>query len=669
MKNKAIGKSALNLTASVVMVMLMRFFGAAMRSGIGAKGRQGIKLLCFVSVILIMAAILSGIVALIVTSKQKRLSVADANDRMQVKREKAQRDFQSVTKKLAGRMRRLQLYEWLLALLTAIAAWCSGALGGYGIVTAFCVLLTYGLLNRIRWRPKADFSQYVDPQEYPVLHQLAHTAAKELGVDKPIRIAILPDCNAGIADVGAAYSVQLGAVLLNVLSQDELYQVLLHEFSHMSKDATVVDRGFRIFTQLSQGTSDYGEGIVYLVLFIPDMLFLRHYAEYRLATSVELEKRADRGVILHGDPETFAGAVCKIHSYDLFEQEMDHFITEPYFQPEEPRKNVITEVTEAYKSALCQRCTFWKKLFEREIQPPNASHPILRKRMEAVGAKTMSFALPPADDPMIPEAKKALAVANKRIYERDKENYAEERREYFLRPTEIVCRWEEAGKPLSAHEYRPVLDALCDLARTEEAMQLCNWAIGLGDDNIAAHALWTKGRMLLDRYDPAGIDLIYRSMVNSNYVEEGLNWIGNFCCQMGMEKELEEYRQRAVELMQVQVDQYDELSVLRPSDKMQKPDLPQTVIDEIMSHIYGADEDCLNRVYLVQKQLGEDASSYIFVLEFLENTGDEVSDRVYEKIFNYLDIRQEQFSLLRYNEENGAAVAKIPGSCLYERQK
>lgn len=667
MKLRTMGKTILNLLVSAAMVIAISSLGTAMGSTLGGSGRKIVRIFWLTAVILLLAAICSGVIALIVTSKQKRLSVADANDRMQMKREKAQSDFQKETKKLVCRMRRLQLYEWLVALLTATAAWGSGVLGGYTIVVVCSVFLTYGLFNRIRWQQKADFSQYEEPQEYPVLHELAHSAAKELGVDKPIRIAILSDCNAGIADVGKAYSIQLGAVLLNVLSKEELYQVLLHEFSHMGKEGTVADRGYRLFSRLNRGTGDYVDALAYFALFIPDMLFARHYVEYRMATAVELEKRADRGVILHGDPETFAGAVCKIHSYSLFEQEMDNFITEPYFQPEEPRKDVTTKVADAFKSALSQRHTFWKELFEREIQPLNASHPIPRKRMEAVGAKTMSFALPAADDPLTCEAKKALAVANRRIYQQDKENYAEKRKEYFLRPTEIVWQWEKAGKPLSAHEYRPVLDALCDLLRMEEAMQLCDWAIGLGDDNIAAHALWTKGKFLLERYDPAGIDLIYRSMVNSNYVEEGLDWIGNFCCQMGMEKELEEYRRRAVELMQVHVDQYDELSVLRPSDKMQKPDLPETVIGEIMSHVYNADENCLKRVFLVQKLLGEDASSYIFVLEFLENTGSEISERVYQKIFNYLDIRQEQFSLLRYNEENGAAVAKIPGSCLYQK--
>ena len=39
---------------------------------------------------------------------------------------------------------------------------------------------------------------------------------------------------------------------------------------------------------------------------------------------------------------------------------------------------------------------------------------------------------------------------------------------------------------------------------------------------------------MLYRYDERGMELIYRAMEqNGNYIEEGLNIIGNFCCLTG----------------------------------------------------------------------------------------------------------------------------------------
>ena len=55
-----------------------------------------------------------------------------------------------------------------------------------------------------------------------------------MGCRGDVRIAIIPDSNAGIANIDGVFSVQLGALLLNTLDEKEIYCVLLHEFAHMN---------------------------------------------------------------------------------------------------------------------------------------------------------------------------------------------------------------------------------------------------------------------------------------------------------------------------------------------------------------------------------------------------------------------------------------------------
>jgi hypothetical protein len=68
---------------------------------------------------------------------------------------------------------------------------------------------------------------------------------------------------------------------------------------------------------------------------------------------------------------------------------------------------------------------------------------------------------------------------------------------------------------------------------------------------------------------------MYKAMdINSNYIDWGLDEIGAFCCRMGLEKELLEYREKAVEYAQSQMDKYDETGTLTARDNILPSDSP-----------------------------------------------------------------------------------------------
>ena len=180
----------------------------------------------------------------------------------------------------------------------------------------------------------------------------------------------------------------------------------------------------------------------------------------------------------------------------------------------------------------------------------------------------------------------------------------------------------------------------------------------------------TKGMIMLDRYDKGGIEHLYEAIeINHNYAEQGSEAIGEFCCIMGLEEELEEYRERALDYGQREIDQYSKANQLTSADTLVPDDMPKDMLEDILGYIKAADtgKDVL-RVYLVKKIITEEYSPSVFVLQFKAEAEEERTFEVMDKVFNHLDTRPEnwEFSLFYYDAQTAPAVAKVKESCVYD---
>ncbi|MBQ3538077.1 MAG: hypothetical protein IJA39_05795, partial [Clostridia bacterium] len=144
---------------------------------------------------------------------------------------------ESIAKKqalLKAIIRLSDFYSILIAVCAFISAFSAGIIskGGDAVsMILFCYIILSGASYRIRLKtPDSYFSEtktYVSESEFPALYALAKKAASASGQSAEIRIALLDDYNAGIADIDGTVSVQLGVLLLDSLSEEELFSVLL----------------------------------------------------------------------------------------------------------------------------------------------------------------------------------------------------------------------------------------------------------------------------------------------------------------------------------------------------------------------------------------------------------------------------------------------------------
>ena len=172
-------------------------------------------------------------------------------------------------------------------------------------------------------------------------------------------------------------------------------------------------------------------------------------------------------------------------------------------------------------------------------------------------------------------------------------------------------------------------------------------------------------------YDPAGMNDLYHAIANNgNYIDEGLEAIGQFCCITGRQEELDTYRARALQIDQHQRDVYSELNVLRKQDVLtSERELPENLRAGLLETVYAADDGTVEAVYLVRKTITEEFFATVVVVKF-HGTPQERRNEILHKLFSYLDTCSDwQFTLFDYDEVKKTKPDRIPDSCIYQRER
>ena len=162
--------------------------------------------------------------------------------------------------------------------------------------------------------------------------------------------------------------------------------------------------------------------------------------------------------------------------------------------------------------------------------------------------------------------------------------------------------------------------------------------------------------------------MFYKAIENNhNYIDEGLEIIGNFCCLTGQEEQLEIYRERAVALSE-ENKIHNEDSFLNKKDKLLKESLPDGMLEDILEHITSEHSDNIEKIYLVRKTITDDFFTSVFVIKIVPDTDDDTRYKILHKAFNYLDTCSDwQFSLFDYEDVNNVKIEDIAGSCVYTK--
>ena len=564
---------------------------------------------------------------------------------------------------------------WLLAAGTALLAGLTFQ-EAFSLLTLpvcfWAYLLFYAVYSRFRREqtddPTGDGVVPLDEADYPALYAAARRAADSLEYRGRIGILLTPGCNASVLREPQGCRLLLGAMLLQIMSEEELHCILLHELAHIAAAQPETLREARCNARIHEWESD-STWQLHAVrgLFLPlDFAYTFHYGLYEYASSVINELAADRAMADFGSPAAAVSGLLRLFYTDRYEWEDGLEDRTSLLEPEEPAPDYIARNLDAFRQAVERRHKDWDAMVGIEILANNASHPTLRMRMEALGVSE-ARTIPQNDSAAwTAEMQKALAAAEQAVLKVRKETYAKDREENYLTPLREVTEWEEKGRPVTSG-YPDIVAALDQLCRYSEAEELCERAMAELPDTSSLYARYFKGCCMLYRYDARGMELIYHAIEkNSNLLENGLSVIGTFCCYTGREQELQDYRRRAVQLSQKDKDSTSQAGFLTRHDRLSSETLPEGMLENILAYIGSVADGKIARVYLVRKTVSDSFFTSVFLIRFAGGT-DQQQREILHKIFLYLDGYpvEWQFSLFDYADYAFIHPEKINGSLVW----
>ncbi|MBE6903663.1 MAG: hypothetical protein E7480_03550 [Ruminococcaceae bacterium] len=543
------------------------------------------------------------------------------------------------------------------------------------IYLIFPTLIFTAVLSRIKFTQDKELfkhESYVSQEDYPELYRLARRAADISNCKKNIKIALTGDCNAGIMEVGDTYSVQIGVILLDILSEEELVCIFLHEFEHVTLKNKKINKCYSYNTWISSGCNNtYLSWLTNVLFSFPDGLYNFRFNLYQYAASLCFESDSDKAMLKSGKPECAASALLKIDFYNKYEWERDAMDFPCLYEPESCENYTLRTSLNSFKELQAERKELWIELAKKEIQSRSSSHPILSQRFKMLGIEKYSLLGNEKSPALKEEAEKAIDFIDILIKKQVSENYSELREEYYIKQKNLVENWEQEGKPIIAEQYSSVIEALNILGRRSEIEELCDRVISETPIHTAAYAYFIKGFILLHKFDEQGLEYVYKAIYdNHNYIDGGLGVIGHFCCLTGNQKELDLYRERAVDLAQKNKDIYSCINVIQKNDKLSPEKLPEGMLDEILSFISSIDEGEIKRIYLLRKTINENFTVSDVIIRFSYYTDENTKGRIMDKIFRFLDtFSSHQFGLFDYNGITEVSVEKIPGALVWRAEE
>ena len=608
------------------------------------------------------------------TNKMNKMKVAEVNEMMQRRKENIKENFDLATARLRKTSTFCKLYVVFITVFMHITAFLLGATLISTRYLLYLIFMTGGvyirLIGAIIDKPKVKPEEFLSRKDYAELYSIAEEAMAKAGVDGRIYIATDNSFNAAIAKQGDTYLLLLGAIMVNSLSREELFNVLLHEFAHHSKEYTPKST-YGFFNRFIEHETD-GSTITDIIISLPMMKYGEEFVYYTLLASEYIEAMADSVTLKNGNPKAFISALAKCNFYDSYDKVLFKYQSRLMFESETVTQNVATLNFEAFVNSVNDNGSKWLSSYEKEIQPRNATHPIFRLRRDAVGVKAdeVAWTLSVNGDGLDKERAAILKYVDADIVKHLSENYEELRKENYLKPLSIINGWENNKDNYSSAELIPVIDALAGLLRFDEAEALCDKIIA-GEENkyATAYPRHFKGSMMLLRDDPRGIALLYEAIeLNSNLLEISINQIGEFACRNGMQDELDKYREKAVLLTQKMIDEDEKANVLTQSDKVVEDDMAEDVLKSHIDFISSVSEN-IKSIYLVKKIIHDSFYSHVFLIEFDKDTSPDTINDAMNRIFRYLDtLDDEQYSLFLYNKFYKNIVKKVKYSLKYNKQ-
>ena len=542
--------------------------------------------------------------------------------------------------------------------------------GGEG--SGACLPIIFGLYAGLYFiRPRSfkinesKSEDYLKESDYPLIYDTARKAANRIGCDGKIKIFVSHDFNASILTISDGYSIRLGSYILDNMSREELYNILLHEFAHVDEKNNEINKVTTYANLLQENDSSVLSVAPYIYLHAK---FVFEFLCYQYVCSLMHEDAADTAMREYGNPDIAASMLIKLKFSELYQWERGTYDEENIFESETLIDDCIRRPLRWFKDRMELRRSDWIEMIDSEIISRNATHSTVKMRIEALGVSRPRLIPINDSEAYSAEVDRAIFHMESIVKKTLSDRYSEIREQEYLAPKRVIDEWESAGKPITREGYQEVLMALFSSYKINDFVNLCCQIIEEIPEpaNYFAHHMY--GMYLLHKYDESGIEHLYKAIdLNHNIWDEALDTIGQYACIVGKQDELDKYRERAARMVKEQIDVYEKMDSLGVRDKVVEEKLPDGMLEDMISYFEDIDDGVINEIRMVRKILDETHFVTCIVVSPRKKADPKKFGEMMEKIFQYLDKSSDwQFALFDMRNVPRGKILGVKNSLIYK---
>ena len=555
---------------------------------------------------------------------------------------------------------------------------CALAFGGgahlkllIALIPAFMYIYSGVSTLRFLYFAIADISPEgaIKEAEYPLLYKLAYKAARQLSCKRKITIILDHDEGASISESVYGYLLFLGTYVIDNLTEDELYNIMLNQFSYATEEKKDNNEFIHYYKWLKRPGLDVYEIICSLPVSFFEGIYTFEYVKYKNAISVINRKSTDATMAKYGDPRVAASALVKMKFFDMYQWELQTYERENMYVDAKMRDDYVRRELADFKESEKLRRDEWIKIINSEIPYRNTTHSTIKMRIEALGVNVSDAESGNDSEQYRSEIDGLILQFEKGFIKEYSSRYQMMRERYYLRPSIHYKEWIENDKEITPEKYQRVIEAFLYLRKRQEFVNICYQIIEELPEPTNYYAHFMLGCYLLKTYDESGLDHLFKAVeLNNNIWDEAMQTIGKYALITGKHDVLEKCENKSRELTSEYDNVVSKMSYISPLDKLVTEELEGSMLDDFVAYIEKINNGVIERVYMVRKIIDSENFVSCVILDIEKNAESKKELEVTDGIFQYLDKTTSwQFSLFNSKDIQMDLIMQVKNSCIYEK--
>lgn len=542
----------------------------------------------------------------------------------------------------------------------------SGAIGALILI----LFVMWGLVH-VFFMPLAvatpPSAYLLDKNRFPLVYSTVREAAEKSGCHLDIKIY---NCsvNVSVTVYNRTAIICINYLYGALLTRDELFNVMLHEFAHIVNSDVYRGKTFARAAQRFDG--DIGNVIAgfgrMLLLTLPAAAVVLKTEFYNMFANRHHEIEADKALIALGDPQKSINALAKTKTVEYFENVPHRELSYDFFAPEQPTGDYAAQELALFLKHRELHGEEWLALLEKELPARVDSHPTFRNRMAALGCDKYDAFCVETDPAYAAEQREIIAAADRTMNEENTKNYGVMRENAYVKRKKVIDEYDEAvksGGEIADNKLYEYLQAFLGVD-DDIALELADRAATLPDPTIANYY---KANIFFNRNDDRCIECLKAVAASTDNMELALSatdFLGEYALKTGNEKLLNEYRSTAPEIVQASRDK-GERNRFDKNTVLEKCDLSADVLQSVTDGLNKDSLDGVTAIYIGTYRDKDGGKHYPVAVCFKGRNvakNYEALQEIYDYFFGYRG--NYDFLIMPLNTPLFRKVKK-QGSCVY----